>query len=101
MSSRGCTCAAAIWRPCGRLVAAYAKYMKAQPPAFERVLWRAGDAKSFPAFWLARIEPGTYGFLAKLAGRWGWHVSDRDNTLATVPDELLDAAAEMTLARDR
>ena len=83
------------------LSAAYGKYMKAEPPAFERVLWRAGDAKSFPAWWIARIEPGTYGFLAKLGGRWGWHVSDRDNTLATVPDELLDAAAEMTLARDR
>ena len=64
-------------------------------------LWRAGDANSFPAWWLARIEPGTYGFLAKLGGRCGWHVSDRDNTLATVPEELFDAAAEMTFARDR
>jgi len=41
-----------------------------------------------------------YGFLAKLGGRWGWYVADRDNTFATVPDDLLDAATAMAVARD-
>jgi hypothetical protein len=82
------------------LSAAHAHYIKTEPPAFTRVLWRGADAKSFPAFWIARLESGEYGFLAKLGGRWGWHVSDRDNTFATVPVEMLDAAIEMTVARD-
>lgn len=82
------------------LAAAYTKFAKGDPPAFERVLWRGADAKGFPAFWFVRLGRDEYGLLAKLGGRWGWHVGDRANTFATVPDALLDAATAMALARD-
>jgi hypothetical protein len=80
--------------------AAFAKFAKGDPPTVERVLWRGADAKGFPGFWFVRLGRGEYGLLAKLGGRWGWHVADRDSTFATVPDALLDAATEMVIARD-
>jgi hypothetical protein len=79
---------------------AYAKFAKGNAPTIERVLWRGADEKGFPGYWLVRLAPREYGLLAKLGGRWGWNVSDRDNTFATVPDPLLDVATEMTIARD-
>jgi hypothetical protein len=83
--------------------AAYRKHAPGddEPPAYQRMLWRGPDAKNFPGYWLVRLSTDEYGLLAKLGGRWGWHVSDRDNTFATVPDDLLDAATKMAIARDR
>jgi hypothetical protein len=80
--------------------AAYTKLAKGKPPAIERVLWRGADDKGFPGLWFVRLGGGEYGLLAKLGGRWGWHVGDRSNTFATIPDALLDAATEMAIARD-
>jgi hypothetical protein len=69
-------------------------------PAIARVLWRGADAKGFPAWWLARLASGDYGVLGKFGTRWMWHVTTRDAAYATLPDEQLEAAAELAPARD-
>ncbi len=82
------------------LAAAIAARTKQAAPPIARVLWRGADAKGFPAWWIARLADGSYGVLGKFGPRWQWQVDQRDATLASVPDELLDIAVDTTLERD-
>jgi hypothetical protein len=79
--------------------AALAKYAKQAVP-IDRVLWRGADAKGFPAWWLVRIGPATYGLLGKLGTRWTWIVDARDAVFATIPDEHFESGIEIAIERD-
>jgi len=63
------------------------------------VLFRgAASAKGAPTLWLARLErPAAYGLLLKLGARYRWQEGERDDILATLPDDAFAAGVRAAL----
>lgn len=53
---------------------------------------RGADKKGKPALWLARLEGGQLGLLAKQGRFWTWTEGGKEEILATVPDEHFENA---------
>lgn len=89
-------------------VTALERQEKTATSPIAHALWRgvttpdkkAGDQPAKVNHWLARLENGRYGLLAKLGRRWAWTEGPRDDVLATVPEALFAEAVREVLARD-
>lgn len=89
------------------LSGAFKERMKKPALALAEVLFRAADAKGKRSCFVARLERGHYGVLVRLQAKagtranWTWVEGVRDDVLATVPDELFEAATQRVLETER
>jgi hypothetical protein len=58
-----------------------------------RAIFRGADARGKVVVWVARLEGGAHGLLARQGRLWAWTEGSYDDVLATVPDVHFEAAA--------